>query len=55
VIIDDIVTTGATLREAVRALGAAGWSVGCCAVVAATPSPLARPPGPVYRGADLTE
>ncbi|MCU1658821.1 MAG: putative amidophosphoribosyltransferase [Pseudonocardiales bacterium] len=55
VIIDDIVTTGATLREAVRALDAAGWSVRCCAVVAATPSPLARPPGPVYRGPDLTE
>jgi predicted amidophosphoribosyltransferase len=37
VILDDIVTTGATLLEAARALGAAGWSVQGAAVVAATP------------------
>jgi predicted amidophosphoribosyltransferase len=37
VIIDDIVTTGATLVEARRALVAAGWPVCGAAVVAATP------------------
>jgi predicted amidophosphoribosyltransferase len=42
VIIDDIVTTGATLREAARALECAGWPVGSAAVVAAT---ARRPPG----------
>jgi predicted amidophosphoribosyltransferase len=36
VIVDDIVTTGATLREASRALEAAGWAVCAGAVVAAT-------------------
>jgi predicted amidophosphoribosyltransferase len=35
-VLDDIVTTGATLREAARALTAAGWTVRSAAVVAAT-------------------
>jgi predicted amidophosphoribosyltransferase len=37
VIVDDIVTTGTTLREAARALTDAGWHVSGAAVVAATP------------------
>jgi predicted amidophosphoribosyltransferase len=37
VIVDDIVTTGATLLEAARALNSAGWRVDGAAVVAATP------------------
>jgi predicted amidophosphoribosyltransferase len=37
VLIDDIVTTGATLREARRALVESGWPVIGAAVVAATP------------------
>jgi predicted amidophosphoribosyltransferase len=34
--VDDIVTTGATLREAARALTSAGWQVSGAAVIAAT-------------------
>lgn len=37
ILVDDIVTTGATLREAARALQSAGWPVLGAAVVAATP------------------
>ena len=36
-LVDDIVTTGATLGEAERALQAAGWAVAGAVVVAATP------------------
>jgi predicted amidophosphoribosyltransferase len=61
VIVDDIVTTGATLREARRALMGAGWTVAGAAAVAATPRhapdslPLARSGRAVYRWHDLTE
>jgi predicted amidophosphoribosyltransferase len=37
VIVDDIVTSGATLTEAVRALTRAGWPVSAAAVIAVTP------------------
>lgn len=46
VLVDDIVTTGATLREASRSLRAAGWLVSGAATIAATPRrSLASPDG----------
>jgi len=47
VLVDDIVTSGTTLREAERALRAAGWPVAAAAVVAATPR---RDPGSAGHG-----
>jgi predicted amidophosphoribosyltransferase len=51
VVVDDIVTTGTTLREARRALVSAGWPVLGAAVVAATPlrPPRARIRPPPHR------
>lgn len=44
VLFDDVVTTGATMREAARALREAGFEVRGCAAVAATPLRAARRP-----------
>jgi orotate phosphoribosyltransferase len=38
IVVDDIATSGATLREAIRALREAGWVVDAAAVIAATMS-----------------
>ncbi|MEO9138222.1 MAG: phosphoribosyltransferase family protein [Jatrophihabitans sp.] len=51
VVVDDIVTTGATLREAGRALAEAGWTVFAAAVVAATPRRVPPQPLAVPRSA----
>jgi predicted amidophosphoribosyltransferase len=48
VLIDDIVTTGATLHEARHALSSAGWDVLGAATVAETPLRWARPK--IHRG-----
>jgi predicted amidophosphoribosyltransferase len=49
VVVDDIVTTGATLTEATRALSQAGWRTAGGAVVAATPLRFPAAPPRVAR------
>ena len=51
VVLDDIVTTGATLKEATRSLDEAGWAVGGAAVVASTER---RTPGRASAGGRST-
>jgi adenine/guanine phosphoribosyltransferase-like PRPP-binding protein len=49
ILLDDIVTTGATLAEAGRALTVAGWAPATAAVVAATRLRRAAPTGSTGR------